>query len=285
MNTPSADVEWPKISVVTPSLNQGRFLERTIRSVIDQDYPGLEYFIMDGGSTDDSLDIIRKYEDRLTGWVSEPDEGQADAIGKGFSRCTGDVIAWLNSSDEYLPDTLARVAGAWKERPSALLYGDVEMIGEAGESHGVECTDHLDLEAMLYQHIFPFQPGSFWSREAYEACGGMDPAFHVYMDFDLFIRLAREGSMRYVPGVLARLRKHEDAKTAGDPEPWRRELERIIERHVPGGRARPLRKLFSFGKRLVRFLAQGRIGEARRIVLKAGRNSRFSKKRKVRVLW
>lgn len=225
---------WPLISVVTPSLNQARFLERALLSVLEQDYPRIEYFVVDGGSTDGSVDLIRAHAGRLAGWVSEPDRGQSDAIAKGFRRCSGDLLAWLNSSDEYRPGAFRLVAEAWARRPAALYCGDVALIDEAGRRIGVDDSSLYDFHSMAYEGLAPLQPGAFWSRDAYERCGGLDPEFRYYMDVDLFLRLARFGSMQHVPGVLACLRKHHDAKTHHDPEGWRREHERLMRRSGAG---------------------------------------------------
>lgn len=246
-----------KISIVTPSLNQGRFLERTIRSVLEQDHPDVEYFVMDGGSKDESVAILKKYSSRLAGWVSEPDRGQADAISKGFRRCTGDLLAYLNSSDEYEPDALRRVAEAAEKSKAALYYGDVRIIDEDGAPLDVESGAHLDLDAMTYENVFPFQPGAFWSRAAYEECGGIDPKFHFYLDLDLFIRLARCGTMKYVPATLARLRRHGDAKTnARHIARWARERDEIVRLYAKG----PVktRRVLSFLKRAGRFAIEKR---------------------------
>src|SRR5438105_4503434 len=127
----------PRISVVTPSYNQGRFLEQCIKSVLDQGYPNLEYIIIDGGSTDESVAVIRKYQDRLASWVSERDAGQTDAINKGFRRATGEVVAWMNADDFYLPGAFARIAQAYQQSPQASFYfGNGLRVNEAGQEAG-----------------------------------------------------------------------------------------------------------------------------------------------------
>ena len=125
---------YPKISIITPSYNQGQFLEQTILSILSQDYPNLEYIIMDGGSSDNSVEIIRKHEDNLTYWVSEPDKGQSDAINKGFQRATGDILTWLNSDDYYLPGTLHTVAEYFTQHPDVeCIYGDLQVVASNGD--------------------------------------------------------------------------------------------------------------------------------------------------------
>ena len=265
---------WPLVTVVTPSFNQAGFLERAIRSVLDQDYPRLEYFVIDGGSADGSVDIIRRYADRLAGWVSEPDRGQADALAKGFRRARGDLLAWINSSDAYEPGALMRVARAHLDRPASFLFGDVAVIDDEDRILGVDTHGHLDLEAMVYENVFPLQPGAFWTREAYERCGGIDPTFRYYMDLDLFIRLARCGSMRHVPCVLARLRRHGDAKTGQDAGGWASERSRILKTYARPGSPVRFRRAISFAKRLSRFLADRQWGEVCKLVRYAW-NARF----------
>src|SRR5262245_28439570 len=134
----------PRFTIVTPSFNQARFLERALRSVAEQDYPHVEHFVIDGGSTDGSVDVIRKYAHRLAGWVSERDAGQADALDKGFRRATGDILAWINSSDEYLPGAFRRVAERYVSGRPAFFCGDVEVVDEEDRPLDVECTAHLD---------------------------------------------------------------------------------------------------------------------------------------------
>lgn len=264
-----ASVARVRISVVTPSLNQGRFLDRTIRSVLDQGYPDLEYFVVDGGSRDESIEILRRYGDRLTGWVSEPDAGQADAIAKGFRRCTGDLLAYLNSSDEYPPDAFRRVADAARRRRAALYYGDVVILDEESRPLDVESAAHLDLETMVYESVFPFQPGAFWSREDYEKCGGMDPSFHVYMDFDLMVRLARTGPMCYVPAPLGCLRRHWDAKTGQFARRWSAERARIVRTYASTSSWIRGRRILCFLKRAGRFAAERRWYEVGKMIRKA----------------
>ena len=210
---------WPRISIVTPSYNQGQFIEETIRSVLLQGYPDLEYIIMDGGSTDESVEIIRKYEHWITFWASEPDSGQTNAINKGFKRSTGKIIAWLNSDDLYTSGALCTAAKAFAEQPrSAVIYGDADTI-DAGTtilSH-INSRD-FDLQE-LYRRDYIRQPASFISAEAIEKIGLLDEKFHYAMDYDLWIRLGQEGAvMRYIPRTLAWFRLHDCSKTVSQQE-------------------------------------------------------------------
>jgi glycosyltransferase involved in cell wall biosynthesis len=208
---------WPRVSIVTPSYNQGQFIEETIRSVLLQGYPDLEYVVMDGGSTDGSVDIIRKYEKWLAYWVSEKDRGQADAIAKGFRYATGEIMAWLNSDDRYRPGALARVAHFFVARPKVVFgNGDVNYIDADG--HIVQriyaIRPNWLLTANLGVHGWP-QQGCFWRRWAYEEIGGIDSSLQFCMDRDLFIRLTRVGPAKRIPGPpLADFRIHGQAKSS-----------------------------------------------------------------------
>ena len=208
-------VPWPRVSIVTPSYNQGQFLEETIRSVLLQGYPNLEYLIVDGGSTDNSVEIIRKYEPWLTYWVSEPDDGQSHAINKGWERSTGEILAWLNADDLYLPSTLANVAVAATEYPSSiLLYGLCEcfdgsgsVILVGGQPDGVIHSLSSSSQSVIAQ------PAAFIRGGALQRVGFLDVRLQQCMDRDLWQRLAAVGEVRFIPDVWARFRIHEYQKT------------------------------------------------------------------------
>ncbi len=217
---------WPKISIVTPSYNQGQFIEETIRSVLLQGYPDLEYIIIDGGSTDASVEIIRKYEHWITFWTSEPDGGQTNAINKGFKRSTGEIVAWLNSDDLYTAGALFTVAKAFAEQPnSAAMYGKIDVIDadttslllyESVLSH-IGSRD-FNLEE-LYRHDYIPQPASFISAEAIERVGFLDERFHYIMDYNLWVHLGQIGAkIQYIPKTLARFRMHESSKSVSQEE-------------------------------------------------------------------
>lgn len=213
----SDTLDWPKFTIVTPSYNQGQFLEETVRSVLLQGYPNLEYIVIDGGSTDDSLEIIKKYEPWLTHWVSEADEGQADAIGKGFQRATGEILAWINSDDFYEPNALIRIASFFAGHPDLVFVnGDVNLVGEESqfERRIFTMRPSVFFAANYGHHGWP-QQGCFWRRSTYEEVGGIDPTLRFCMDKDLFIRLVSAGPGRRVPGPpLANFRFHEQAKSS-----------------------------------------------------------------------
>lgn len=207
---------WPRISIVTPSYNQGRFIEEVIRSVLLQGYPNLEYIIIDGGSTDESLDIIRKYADWLTHWVSEPDSGQANAINKGFSHAQGDVLAWLNSDDIYEAGTLSTVAQRLNPLDGPLVvFGDCLAIDEQGNpKHIYRGIERPFLRRLCYWRGWNLpQPTVFWTREVWERVGPLDESLHLALDYDLFLRMSRHYEFRHVGKVLARYRQHASAKS------------------------------------------------------------------------
>lgn len=209
--------QWPLITVVTPSLNQAPYLETTIRSVLLQAYPRLEYIVVDGGSTDGSLAIIKKYEPWLSDWVSEKDNGQAHAINKGFERASGEILAWLNSDDQYCEKALLRMTGIFQENPEVdLVYGDCEMIDSRGS-----VVDYLrgktgDLSELLSKDFIP-QPSAFFRRRAWEAAGGLQEKYRFILDYDLWIRMMLKG-MRplHVPAAFSRFRWHGSSKSNKD---------------------------------------------------------------------
>ena len=207
------------ISVVTPSYNQAQFIESTIRSVLEQSYPLVEYIIIDGGSTDGSLEIIKNYQHRLTSWCSEPDQGQADAIRKGFERATGDILCWLNSDDLFLPGALAAAAEYFQTHTEveALSCGSITIdsdgqivsVGRCAYSLGVRATFHRFL---CYGQGGVAQCATFWRRSAYDAVGGIDSRYHFIMDLDLFTRLAMRRRFGNLRKLVACYRIHPAAK-------------------------------------------------------------------------
>lgn len=222
---------YPGISVVTPSYNQGAFLEETIRSVLLQGYPDLEYIVIDGGSTDESVGIIRKYEPWITYWVSEPDGGQTDAINKGISRASGDILAWLNSDDLYCPEALRRVGGYVAASPYVdLLYGDCEMIDGSGRVYDRFNVRSGDVFQLLGEN-FIAQPSAFWTRAAWEKVGGLDDRLHYVMDYDLWLRMFVGGMTTvYVPTVFSRFRYHEVSKSTASAIQFYREYLDVLDK-------------------------------------------------------
>ena len=226
----------PKLTVVTASLNQAEYLEPAIRSVLDQNYSNLEYMVIDGGSTDGSVDIIKKYQDHLTYWVSSPDAGQADALNQGFARATGEWLAWLNSDDYYLEGAFDAFAGVARQdsENTALLFGTGEVLDQAsGDVRPFwPHPPAFDRDALLYGIDYIMQPTAFFRRDAFEACGGLNSALQYCMDYDLWIRLARDHTARPLTHAIACEREHDRRKTArGGFERWI-EIRNMIAGHT-----------------------------------------------------
>jgi glycosyltransferase involved in cell wall biosynthesis len=245
----------PKISIVTPSYNQGDFLEETLRSVLEQDYLNLEYIVMDGGSTDGSVDIIRKYADRLAHWKSAKDEGQAEAIRAGFARATGEILCWLNSDDTMAPGTLRMVGEFFAAHPDVdLVYGDLNLVDAEGKRL-YTARPLLRLGILVYENAFIPQQAMFWRRSLYERVGGLDPLLHFAMDFDLVIRFLLAGArVRKLQGILAHYRWHPAAKSSTIRDVLEKEINELLYRHLPAAAAEPawqrfLKKMYYRGMR------------------------------------
>lgn len=207
--------EYPKISIVTPSFNQGKFLEKTILSVLEQDYPNLEYIIIDGGSTDESVEIIRKYEDRLTYWVSEPDRGQSHAINKGFEKATGEIFGWLNSDDYYASGALKAVVDAYLLNPDAgVVVGAGDMVDEEGNVLFGAARTTITLETLCnWFHEFFWQPSCFFKKEVWTQCGPLNEQVHYAMDLDLWVRIAKKFEFKTTDVMISHNLRHPKAKT------------------------------------------------------------------------
>lgn len=205
----------PKISIVTPSYNQGQFLEETLLSVLDQNYPNLEYFVMDGGSTDNSVEIIQKYAPRLTYWESKPDRGQSHAINKGFKMATGELVAWLNSDDLLLPGAVFEIAKIWSEDTTVgFIHGTSELIDESGESKGKYFGSRFDfLESLTTSRNTVAQPSTFISRNSLLDVGFLDETLHMSMDWELWLRVGAKYKTTFIPKVLSKTRHWPMTKT------------------------------------------------------------------------
>lgn len=208
-------MKHPKISIITPSYNQARFLEKTIKSVIDQNYPNLEYIIIDGGSTDGSVDIIKKYEKYLTYWVSEKDEGQSDALNKGFSKASGEIFAYLNSDDIYLSNTLHLIAELFENNNKIdVLYGHAQLLNENDNYIGLCVALPFKLKEHLNGVFSIPQQSAFWRREVYETVGGFNISNHTCMDGEFFaLAAAHNFSFLRINRILAGFRIHSLSKT------------------------------------------------------------------------
>jgi glycosyltransferase involved in cell wall biosynthesis len=224
----------PRITVVTASYNQGKFLEATMRSVLDQGYPNLEYIVIDGASKDGSVDIIRRYEKHLAYWVSEKDKGAADAIVKGFSRATGTILAYLNSDDLYLPGSLEAMARVMDDPAVDVAYGNMYWIDTDGNVIGQQRQTPFMPMAYLYGGSTLQQPATFWKKDLYTKCGGMDPSYHFAFDMDLFVRFALRGArFKHVNQFVASFRIHPQSKSSNEFDVHARELERLRSAYLP----------------------------------------------------
>ena len=205
----------PKISIITPSFNQGQYLEETILSVLEQGYPALEFFIFDGGSTDGSLDIIQKHQDQLTFWESKPDRGQSHAINKGFRMASGEIVAWLNSDDLLAPGALKVVAQAWQKNPRlGLISGQTEIIDQAGKPTGnVFGSEPNVINSLLSSENPVSQPSTFFSTSALKEVGFLDETLHMSMDWDLWLRIGARYPTLFIPKMLSKSRNWEMTKT------------------------------------------------------------------------
>ena len=207
----------PKISIVTPSYNQGQYLEKTILSVLEQNYPNFEYIIIDGGSTDNSVEIIKKYEKHLKYWLSEPDRGQSHAINKGFEHATGDLLAWLNSDDYYMPGALHKVAEIAMANPqTGAIVGAGQFVNESGKVTLYKEPAGVTLESLYnWLDVFHFmQPSCFFRKNAWEKCGHLDEQIHIAMDLDLWLKIAKHFEFVRTSALLSASLLHPNAKTS-----------------------------------------------------------------------
>ena len=220
----------PLVSIITPSFNQAAFLEKTILSVLEQDYPNIEYWVIDGGSTDNSLEIIKKYAPRLAGWVSEKDRGQADGVNKGFAKATGEIIGWLNSDDLYYPGAIAGAVEAFQQNPDAsFVFSDVESIDEHGNAFNLMRYGDWKLKDLMTFKIIG-QPGVFLRREVLEQAGHLDLSYNYLLDVQLWLRMAAIAEPQYVPGkIWAAARIHSDAKNVAHAEKFGEEAFRVAK--------------------------------------------------------
>ena len=224
----------PIVSIVTPSYNQAAYLERTILSVLGQDYPRIEYIVMDGGSTDGSADIIRRYADRLAYWESSKDKGQTDAINKGFSHAHGAILAWLNSDDILYPHAVREAVDYLTAHPDCgLVYGNCDFIDAEDRTIGHFNALQTDYKKLTHGYVHIPQQASFWRTDLWRQVGPLDDSIYFAMDYDLWLRLAKVSRIQYLPAAepWAAFRLHADAKTIAEDDRCWPDMLRIHKRN------------------------------------------------------
>lgn len=224
--------DYPKITIVTPSYNQGDFLEETILSILNQEYPNLEYIICDGGSTDQSVDIIKKYESKITWWCSEKDRGQTDAINKGMQRATGDIVGWINSDDVMFANSLFVIADFYMHHPKCEFANGV--VADIDKEGIVKKFTHIIMSKFFMKHgcYNICQQGMFWKRELFDRIGFLDDTFHAKMDVEWLIRNYEANTkVMLLNKPVAAIRVYEGTKTAIGGDIWKKDAEKIKERY------------------------------------------------------
>ena len=223
----------PRISIIIPSFNLGRFIEETIRSIVLQQWPDLELIIVDGGSGDETVDVIRKYEPWIRWWVSEPDGGQAEAINKGLKRATGDIVAWFNADDFFAGGIFAAVAEGWRHNPKAIYAAPVANFFVRGRETLIRPRG-LSLENVIQywtRRSVWHDPGFFWSRAVVDAVGGPDTSLHYAHDFDYLVRALQHAEVEYIDHVAAGFRLHQESKTVSMTEQMMAETTEVSRRY------------------------------------------------------
>lgn len=229
MNRSSKSNQFPLVSIITPSYNQANFLEETILSVVRQDYPNIEYLVIDGASTDGSQEIIKKYSGHISWWVSEKDSGQSEAVNKGFKRATGEIIGWINSDDIYLKGAVSKAVQAFKEHPDAgMIFANILSIDEHTRVFNTIQYDDWHLEDILQFRIIG-QPGVFMKRLILERVGYLDPSYHLLLDQHLWVRMASTAEIKHLDDYLAAARSHSAAKNIAQSPNYHKEVSRVVD--------------------------------------------------------
>jgi glycosyltransferase involved in cell wall biosynthesis len=224
-----SDNLFPKITIVTPSFNQGIYLEECIKSVVNQNYPNLEYIIMDGGSTDESISIIKKYSKYLSYWQSQSDGGQADAIKEGLTKGTGEIYAWLNSDDLMCNNALWEVGKTFSNNPRlGFICGDAFLIDTKTELIRTLIPGEIDYQRLVYGAASLFQGSVFFSSHAYHQVGGINPNLTYSMEYELFFKIAQAYEIKYIPKFLACFRKQPLSKTANLKKIGKEESQKVL---------------------------------------------------------
>ena len=225
----------PKVSIITPSYNQGRFLEAAIRSVLAQTYPNIEYILVDGGSQDESIEIIHKYEARFAWWASEKDRGHADALNKGFAHAGGEILAWLNSDDVYDPQAVAEAVAALQQHPEVgMVYADASLIDDTGAVVGQFAARQTDYRRLLRGSVHIPQATTFFRADLWRQLGPLDLSLFFSFDYDLWVKIARVSRLLYVPRRWAQFRIHEDGKTLLNDDRCYPDMLRVLAREGGG---------------------------------------------------
>lgn len=232
-DTAQPDPPIPRISIIIPSFNLGRFIEETIRSIAMQRWPDLELIIVDGGSNDETVDVIRKYERWITYWVSEPDAGQAEAINKGLKRATGDIITWFNADDFFAAGIFAAVADAWRRNPRGIYAAPVANFYVRGRETLIRPRGLTFDNVVQYwrRRSLWHDPGLFWSRAVVDAIGGPDQSLHYSHDFDCLARALQHAPVEYVDHIAAGFRLHQQSKTLSMTEQMMAETAAVSRRY------------------------------------------------------
>jgi len=240
MNLSSEKDDLPLVTIVTPSYNQAQFIEETILSVVNQDYPRIEFLVIDGASTDGSQKIIQEYDEEISWWVSEKDSGQSEAVNKGFARSSGEIVGWLNSDDIYLKDAIRKAVDAFIANPGVgTVYGNMLSIDENTRVFNTIEYDTWQLEDIMQFRIIG-QPAAFVRKEVLERAGYLDPSYHLLLDQHFWVRIAAEGKMLHIDEYLAGARHHSSAKNVSQSPHYHKEVARVVEWMSQSGRLKVL---------------------------------------------
>jgi glycosyltransferase involved in cell wall biosynthesis len=230
----------PSLSIVTPSFNQAAFIGEALASVAQQNYPDLEHLVIDGGSSDGTVDILRDHSEKQSAehllWISEPDSGQSNALNKGFARATGDVVGWLNSDDRYRPGCFEHVTKVFEEYPDVdVLYGDYTWINESGKVFRIRREIEFSYFVLLYHRVLYIpSTATFFRRRIFDEGNWLDESLHYAMDFEFFVRLASRGyRFMHVPKLMADFRFQRDSKTCTDSHKQLEEIDHVVHLYSP----------------------------------------------------